>query len=356
MRAVLVVVALAGLPVELLGVEDCEVRRGRRGRPRRGGGVVGDGVGSTRGGSSSESPSSASPTAAKAVAATRASDHHAATTIFFTGRSPGQPQGHHHRLERQQRRHVELQHLLARGEDRIDHAQQLLRRGLPGQILDLAAHLLVDQRARRADGQRDRVAVDRGEVHQAAVGDVEDAPLRARLLVLLQRVRRPGSSRGRLPRSNTPYAESRSFFSRASSSVVIASASSLAISLTLVAACMQAPSEVSLAGTARPGAGGGGSPRRGPAPGRVRCGPGWRGRRTPRARPRRGVRTRKRRRRPRAGGQGDQAAARADGGQHVLDASARTAARRCGRGLLDRLQQGVAGACSGQAGRSPRRS
>ena len=57
-------------------------------------------------------------------------------------------------------------------------------------------------------------------------------------------------SRGRRPRSTTPYAVSRSDFSRASSSLVIRSASSLVTSLRLEAAFMQAPSEVSEAGMA----------------------------------------------------------------------------------------------------------
>ena len=47
--------------------------------------------------------------------------------------------------------------------------------------------LLVDQLAGRAGGDRDRVAVDRDQVHQAAVDDVEVATLGPGLLALLQR-------------------------------------------------------------------------------------------------------------------------------------------------------------------------
>ena len=57
-------------------------------------------------------------------------------------------------------------------------------------------------------------------------------------------------SRGRRPRSTTPYDASRSAFSTASSSPVMCSASSLATSWRLVAAVMQAPSEVSPTGSA----------------------------------------------------------------------------------------------------------
>ena len=64
------------------------------------------------------------------------------------------PQGDHHRLQRQQRGDVELQHLLARLEHRLDPRQALLRRGRVGQRHHVAAQLLVDQlgAARRAGG------------------------------------------------------------------------------------------------------------------------------------------------------------------------------------------------------------
>ena len=58
-------------------------------------------------------------------------------------------EGDHHRLQREGHRDIELQHLLACGEDRRDPPQVQLRGRGPGDLLDVAADLLVDQRARR---------------------------------------------------------------------------------------------------------------------------------------------------------------------------------------------------------------
>ena len=119
----------------------------------------------------------------------------------------------------------------------------------PGEVLDLVADLLVDQVAAGAGLQRDRVAVDRHDVHQAAVDDVHDPALLALLLAVLQLARgwpgRPGrlatcGRRRRAPRGRRA--------SRALLRSVSAAVSSLAMSTRLAAAFMQAPSEVSPAG------------------------------------------------------------------------------------------------------------
>ena len=97
---------------------------------------------------------------------------------------------------------------------------------------------------------------------------------------------------------------------------------------------------------ARPPRGAGcGSPRRGPAPGPGRCGPGWRGRRTTPAPALDAVAADQE-----AGdllggrgGQRDQPAARPDGRQHVLDGRRAEHPHRARGGLLDRLEQRVAG-------------
>ena len=95
-------------------------------------------------------------------------------------------QRHHHRLEGERDGHVELEHLLAGLEDPADPAQVELGGRGAHDLLDVAAQLLVDQLA-TARRERDGVAVDGGEVHQAAVDHVEVAPLGPRLLGLLHR-------------------------------------------------------------------------------------------------------------------------------------------------------------------------
>ena len=93
---------------------------------------------------------------------------------------------HHHGLQRKRGRHIELDHLLAGREDRLDAAQVGLRARLPGQLADLGPHLLVDQRGRGVRAERDGVAIDGDEIHQAAVDHVEVPALGPGLLALLQ--------------------------------------------------------------------------------------------------------------------------------------------------------------------------
>ena len=88
----------------------------------------------------------------------------------------------HHRLTRQQRWHVELQHLLTSLKDRLDAAQVALARGTARQRLDLGADLVVNQSRTTAKLQGQGVSVDRDQIHQPAINNVKNATFGAGLL------------------------------------------------------------------------------------------------------------------------------------------------------------------------------
>src|SRR5262245_27524975 len=116
-----------------------------------------------------------------------------AATNLFTGASPGgRLEGDHQRLECERRRHVELEHLLARLEDPADPTQVELGARAADELIDVGPDLLVDKHPVATGGDGDRVAVHRDEVHQATVDDVEMTPLRPRFLRALEGGQRRG--------------------------------------------------------------------------------------------------------------------------------------------------------------------
>ena len=268
------------------------------------------------------------------------------TTTRFTGRPVGHLERQHHRLEGERDRDVELEHLLARLEDPADPAQVELGGRGAHDLVDVAPDLLVDELPGRARGDGDRVAVDRDEVHQAAVDDVEVATLGAGLLVALELGQGGGVLAGAA--AALDHAVRRVEVGLLAGVELAGDQVGLLLGdLVEVGGGVHAGAERGQPGRdARPPRGGGcGWPRRGPGRGPGRCGPGWRGRRTTRApssTP--SVRTRNAATSSVVGvDRVTSRQRRADGRQDVLDRRRAEHPDGAVGGLLDRLEQGVAG-------------